>query len=491
MTTITTATTTTSATGTLSSAGLGSGLDVNSIVSQLVAIESQPITQLQTQAAGLQTQLSTWGQLSSSLSSLEDAASALTLPSTWAATSATSSNSSAVGVATGTGAQAGNYTVTVSSLASAQTIASNTFSSVSSTVGSGTLQIQLGTWNASQTSFTPSATSGTVNITVGSTDTLTDIASKINVAGAGVTASVVTDATGSRLLITGATGTNNGFRVSAVDGDGNNTDAAGLSALAFDPSSGVKSMTQTQAAADAQATVNCLSLTSHSNALTAINGLTLQLNQITSAPVSISVAQDNTAITNSINAFVTAYNSLASAIRTDTKYDPSTQTAAPLQGDSTAVMLQNQLSSLISSTSGASSVYSSLSSIGISVQKDGTLQVDSTKLSAALSSNPGEVKKLFASADPVNSANNGFAQKFFSFTNQALSYNGLLTSRTAGIQQEIANNSQQQSDMQAQVATYQARVQAQYSALDTAMAQLNALSSYMSQQITSMNKSTG
>jgi flagellar hook-associated protein 2 len=489
MTTI--STTTMSATGTLSSAGVGSGLDVNSIVSKLVAIESQPITQLQTEQASLQTQLSTWGQLSSAMSTLEDAASALNLPSTWSPTSASSSNASAVGVSASAGAAAGNYSVTVSALAASQTLASSYFSSATSTVGSGTLHIQLGSWNTGQTSFTPKSGSSTIDVAVASGDTLNDIAAHINQAGAGVTASVVTDSTGSRLLISGATGTANAFRMTATDGDGNNSDTSGLSALAFDPSAGINSMTQTQAAADATAKVNGLSLTSSSNTLTALNGLTLQLNQVTSTPVSIAVTQDNTSITNAINSFVTAYNGLASALRTDTKYDPSSQTAAPLQGDNTAVMLQNQLSKLVSSSSGASSVYSTLSSIGISVQKDGTLQVDTTKLGSALSTNPGEVKKLFANADPANSANNGFAQTFFALTSQALSFDGLLTSRTTGIQQEITNNTQRQSELQSQVDIYQARVQAQYSALDASMAQLNALSAYMTQQITSMNKSTG
>lgn len=490
MTTIS-STSSTSSTGTLSSAGLGSGLDVNSIVSQLVAIESQPITQLQTQAASMQTQLSTWGQISSGMSSLEDAASALIDPSTWASTTASSSNAAAVGVSSTTSATAGNYSVTVSALASSQTLSSAPLSSASSTLGSGTLHIQLGTWNTDQSVFTAQAGASAVDVKVAAGDTLSDIAAKISSANAGVSASVVTDANGSRLLISGATGAANGYRISVSDDDGSNTNASGLSALAFDPSSGVKSMTQTQAAANAQATVNGLSLSSASNSLTAINGLTLQLNQITTAPVSIAVTQDNDAITKSINAFVTAYNSMATALRTDTKYDAGTKTAAPLQGDSTAVRLQNQLSTLIGSSSGASSVYSTLSSIGISVQRDGTLKVDSTKLSTALSNQPAEVKKLFANADPSNQANNGFAQTFFSLTSQALGYQGMLTSRTAGIQQEIDNNSKRQSELQSQVDLYQTRIRAQYSALDAAMAQLNALSSYMSQQITQMNKTTG
>ena len=292
---------------TISSAGIGSGLDVNSIVTQLMAIERQPVTALQTKATKIQTQISEFGKQKSAMSTLRDAARKLTNTDTWGATVGSSSNTNAVDVTTTTGAAVGNYAVEVSSLAASQSLASAVFPASTATPGAGTLHIELGAWNTGQTAFTPKTGATAVDITIAATDTLAQVRDKINASGAGVTALVFTDASGSRLLMrSSTTGVDNAFRTTVVDGDGGNTDAAGLSRLAYDPSAGAAVMTRTQAAANAVATFNGLPVSSASNTLTNIvDGMTLKLKGLTAGAVEVGVVQDNESLTKAVQAFPT------------------------------------------------------------------------------------------------------------------------------------------------------------------------------------------
>ena len=194
-------------------------------------------------------------------------------------------------------------------------------------LGGGTLRIELGTWGAGPDQLhrrRPARRA--IDIAVAATDTLADIRDKINAAGAGVTALVMTDASGSRLLIrSNATGAANAFRTTVTDDDGGNADAAGLSALAFDPSAGAAAMTQSQTAADAAATVNGLPVTSTSNTLTNIvDGLTLTLNAETTltGPVTVNVVTDAEALKKTLTDFAAAYTAVVKLIAADTKYDP-------------------------------------------------------------------------------------------------------------------------------------------------------------------------
>ncbi|HEY9063727.1 MAG TPA: flagellar filament capping protein FliD [Burkholderiaceae bacterium] len=480
-----------SGTGSVSSAGIGSGLDVSSIISKLMEVEKAPLTALQTKETSIQSTISTYGTLKSDVSDLRDAARTLIKPSTWSATTGTSSDATSVSVATGTNAATGNYSVQVQSLAAAQSTVSGTFSSADALVGSGTLHIDLGTWATGNASFTAKSGSSGVDITVSATDTLTTLADKITASSAGVNASVVTDASGSRLVLTSkTTGVDNAFRITAVDSDGANTDASGLSALAYDPAGGTTATTSTQSAANAKATINGLSVTSATNTLTdVIKGLTLTLNKVTTGPVQIGIAQDTSSIKTAVQSFVTAYNALSSLLSTDLKYDSSTSTAGPLQGDASAQSLQRQLRNLISGSSGGSSTFATLSSMGLEIQTDGTLKVNDTKLTAALA-NPAEMKKAFANADLNNASNNGFAQQLNLFGNSVLGGEGLLTTRIAGLNASLTRNQADQDKLQARLDATQARLTKQYNALDTKMASLTTLSNYVTQQIANWNKSS-
>ncbi len=477
----------------ITSLGVGSGLDLNTIVTQLVALERQPLQQMQSDASALSAKVSLYGNVSSLFSGLQDAANALTNTTFWQKSAVSSSDTGTVAVSADTDAAVGNYAVTVQSLAGNQTLAAGTaLGSATDTVGAGTLKLQLGTWGANNTSFSAKSGSSELAITVTDTDTLSSLRDKINNAGAGVTASLVTDATGVRLAIRAKdSGAENGFRVSVEDDDGAVNDAAGLSRFAYDPPSGVTGLDLKQAAVNAKATINGIAVESANNQVSGVvDGLTLTLNQQNTTPVNISVTRDTTAIVAGIKSFADAYNALAKYLSDQTKYDASSKTGGPLQGDSTATALQSQLRSALNTASGASSMFSHLSDTGLQLQRDGTLTVDTTKLTAAATSNLSDLKAAFANSDSTVASNNGFARRYATLASQVLGTDGPVTTRTQSLQKLISKNADDQAKLNDRVDQFQARLVAQYTALDANVAKLNSLSSYVTQQIAQMNRST-
>jgi len=471
---------------TFTSLGVGSGLDLNTIVTKLVQLERQPLVQMQRQANTLQTQVSSFGQISSLMSSVQSAANSLTNPLLWTQSAVSSGDNSVVSVTGGANVAAGNYAVTVQALASSQTLASgSSFGSASAPVGSGTLTLQLGAWNADQSAFTDKAGSSAVSIDINSSDTLQNVVEKINGAGAGVTASLVTDASGVRLsLRSSETGAANGFKLTANDNDGNNTDGAGLSIVAFDPPNGATAMQLMQGSADARARVNGIEVTSASNTLTGVvEGMTLNLNKVSASAVNVSASADRTAVTNAIKTFASAYNAMAAYIGEQTKYDPTAKAGGVLQGDSAATNLQSKLRAMLGASSGASSTFARLSDVGLQVQRDGTLKIDEAKLTSA-TSNLVELKKAFSNNDSGNTGNDGFARRYSNLATQVLGTDGLVATRQAGLRKLISKNGEEQTKINDRADSFQARLVAQYTALDANVAKLNSLSSYVNQQVT-------
>jgi flagellar hook-associated protein 2 len=181
-------------------------------------------------------------------------------------------------------------------------------------------------------------------------------------------------------------------------------------------------------------------------------------------------------------------------LRTQTKYDEATKKAGSLQGDSTAVGLQRQLRNVLTSESPASSVYETINAIGITLQGDGTLKVDSTKLTAALTTNPAEVKKLFSAYTPQVNENdpdvNGIATRLRIFADKVLGLDGSLTSKTEGLNTSLKLNQKRQDELTDRLALTEARLRAQYTTLDTNMAKMSALNSYITNQVAAWNKSS-
>ncbi|MBN8493888.1 MAG: flagellar filament capping protein FliD [Burkholderiales bacterium] len=476
---------------TISSIGIGSGLDIESMITQLVAVERAPVTKLQTEASSLQTKLSTYGKLQSGMSALRDAAVALARGSTWGATTGSSSDASAVAVTTSSTTLPASYSIEVQRLASVQSNATGVYASADALVGEGTLRIELGAWNADQSSFTPKAGATAVDISVGPpAESLAQLRDKINASNSGVVASVLTDASGARLVLrSAATGEMNGFRIGVTDNDGNNFDGVGLSALAFDPSAGILTMAQALAAANAAATLNGLSISSESNTLSnVLDGMTLTLGKVTTAPVLVEAKPDTASMRKALDSFVTAYNDLNKLLLEQTKYDAASKSAGALQGDSAAVSIRTQMRSLVGASSGASAMFSRLAEVGFDVQTDGSIKLDETKLANGLA-NLGEMKKLFANSDLLDTANDGIAVRLRKMADQVLGIEGSISTRSEGLRKRLELNQDRQDMLEDRITMIEKRLRAQYTALDKQMASLSSLSNYVTQQLSALNNS--
>jgi flagellar hook-associated protein 2 len=478
----------------LSSPGVGSGLDINGIVAQLVAIEKQPLQMLQLKATTIQTKLSSVGQIQGQVSSLSDAVTKLANASAWTGLTVTSSNTSAVTASVSASAAATSFSVEVQTLATARSAVTQTAVSSAATFGTGgTLSIQIGSRaflplvSGARTAGPFAATAGTlpVNVTVDATDTVTTIAGKINAANAGVTATVVRDGSGDRLLLrSNTTGFDADFQV-ATTGD------PSLGGFAFDDAGGPTEMSSsvTQKPKDAQATINGVAVTSATNTLTdTVPGLTLQLTQVTTAPLTVKIANDVATIRANIQGFLNSYNALNKTLTDATKFDATSKAAGPLQGDSTIVGLQNALRALVGSSS-SGSTFQRLSEIGVQMQKDGSLTVNTTKFDSAIA-DVSNLQKLFA-ADNGDPQTNGFALKMKSFTVGLLAVNGQISAKTSALQTAGASNSKDQDRINQRAALAEVRLKKQYSTLDANLGSLQALNSYVSQQVTAWNKSSG
>ncbi|GAB3364375.1 MULTISPECIES: flagellar filament capping protein FliD [Giesbergeria] len=461
----------------ISSIGVGSGLDVKSIVSQLVELEKKPLQKLEIQAATVNAKISAFGEVKSLVSTLSDAASKLTSVTGWNGVTTSSSDSTYVSATAVGGTLPTAFNVDVIGLAKAQSTASNAISGI---VGTGTLKIELGKWDTVGTgTFTPKTPASSVDIAVSATDTVADIASKINGANAGVTATILTDASGQRLLLRGKnTGEEAGFNLttSAVSG------LERLATTAIDTTLGAS-----ETASNATAKVNGLTVTSSSNTFAnTVAGVTFKAEKVTDVgkPIQISVAKDNSAVQANITAFVEAYNAVNSYLSEATKYDAGTKQAGLFQGDSTAVGLQNSLRAAMQSVAKGSNVYKTLSDIGVGVIRGGNLEVNSTKLSKALE-NVDEVKKMFRGSDAVAS---GLAASVKSLATDMLSTDGFFKTKDASLKLSLKRNTADQTQVKEKASTLETRLNARYSALDSKMATLNALNSYVSQQVTTWNK---
>ena len=310
---------------TISSAGIGSGLDVNNIVTQLVALEKTPLKTLALKATNVKAQISAFGEIQSQFAALTEVATRISAASAWGARNASSSNTSAATITATVSANATSFRLDVDQLAQQQSVSSAAVSP-GTQPGAGKLTLQLGNWAASDGSFTPGAAVSVV-VDVLATDTLAAIASKINGTNAGVVATVFNDGTNERLLLSSkTTGKDAGFRVQASDSaDAPITSNTGLGQLAFDPKTGAFGMASAsipvQYGQDAKARINGLAVTSASNTLTDnIPGVTIKLLTTTTtsyglsaevkSPLTMAISEDVTPAVKNVNDFVTAYNTL-------------------------------------------------------------------------------------------------------------------------------------------------------------------------------------
>lgn len=357
--------------------------------------------------------------------------------------------------------------------------------------------------NSARPTFTPAASSSDLAITVTAADTVTTLAAKINAANAGVVATVFRDGTGERLLLRSkSTGADAGFRIQATDADSNNVDNTGLSRFAYDPQTAAFGMassgTPAQNGQDAKARINGLAVTSKTNTLTDnIPGVTITLTGTTTtgygtvgevkSPVTMAVREDVTPAVKNVQDFITAYNTLAASLSDMTKYDAATKTPSIFQGDSAVLGLQSILRNMLGSVS-TGSTYQRLSEVGIERQLDGSLTLNTAKLSTA-ANNGTELQKLFTTNNS-NTQTNGFALKFSALAKGVLGTGGSVVNKAAALQKDLDRNATEQTRVNDRADAVEARLRKQYTALDTKMSALSALNAYVAQQVTTWNKST-
>jgi flagellar hook-associated protein 2 len=379
----------------ITSTGLGSGLDINTIVTQLVAAEQGPQTkQMDKKEATLQAQISALGSIKSAMSSFKSSLAALRYSSQLNKFSATSSDTNTLTASAFTNADAANYKVEVNQLALSQGLTSQTYASASTVVGTGTLNIRFGTTTydvgGNPTAFSPNAQKSALAITIDANhQTLGGIRDAINAANGGVTASIINDGTGNRLVLNSTdSGAANSLEITA---------SAGLAPLSYTVAS--HTMTETQRAQDALLKINGLNITSASNTVsTAIKGVTLNLQQAQPGKlVNLTVGQSNADIVTAVQAFVDKYNEFATSVQSVSGYDQKTRTAGVLLGEATARGALSGVRSLLSSTvTGLTGSARSLPNIGIKTGADGTLSLDVNKLNSALSADHKGVVGVFA-----------------------------------------------------------------------------------------------
>jgi len=471
----------------LSSAGIGSGLNVNDIVKQMMSLEQRPLQLLKAKVGSTQTKLSAFGNIKSAMAALYDAASSLTNPGTWRGRQVTSSDTG-VAVASASGKNTtshAKFSLQVNALAQGQSLASSSFASGITMGVDGELTLQNGQWQGANFIPAEGEQGDALHIPIGKEDTLADVAAKITKEGAasGISAVVIKATDGDRLLVRGGqTGAEHGFALS-VQGQGN------LAKLAYDPQSvanNTAGMERTVQAADAQFSINGVNVSSSSNtAVDVVPGITLNLLKTSSSPVTVTDEADTQAIGDKIKAFQEAFNQLGKLLRDLSAYDQKSKTGQPLQGDSTVRHLQSALAGLIQRP-GAGGV--TLASLGLEMKLDSdhrnpSLSIDESKLKAALTDIP-RLEKLLTG----DGKQEGLLTRLRDFAFAANGVSGDISTRTKGLESIKKNTEDAMEAMQMRLERRQSNMLRQYQALDAKMAQMSSLSTFLTAQMGQWNK---
>jgi flagellar hook-associated protein 2 len=449
----------------IQASGVGSGLDISSLISQLVAAERAPLdARITRQQSSANTQISALGGLKSSMSYLRDAVAGLRTTTAFALRSATSSNKDVFTATATDEVPAGSYDVEVVSLATAQKLTSEPFvGGRTAVVGTGTLTVSFG-----DTSF---------DVAIDDQhDTLADIRDAINTAkgNTGVSASIINESGGSRLVLTARdTGVENAVKVAQAGGDG------GLSALVFDPANpGANTFTET-AATDSHVRVNGHDYIGPSNSVTgAVDGLTLNLLKAAAGTeYTVTIANDVSATAAKIKKFVTDFNSLGRVLGNLQSYDATTGKAGAMLGDAYVRGLHADMRRTISDpVTGGTGDFTTLAALGITTDATGQLVVNDTKLNAALAADFDGIASMFSATD-------GIATRIHAKLDAALKSDAQLATRTDSLNDQLKRLSKEQDAIDSRMEAVQARYLKQFTALDTLLTQMQSTSSFLAQQL--------
>ncbi|MDH5822755.1 flagellar filament capping protein FliD [Luteimonas sp. RD2P54] len=447
--------------------GIGSGIDISSMVSQLVAADRAPQdARLAKLESAAKFKLSGVGSVSSAFDALKTALDALKKSDAMGARTvgsvsadSTSGTDNVLSASVGKGTPAGQYQIEVLALASAHKL-------MGAAVPSGTL------FDAGQLSLSMGGESVTIDIATGSS--LADIRSAINdkAASLGVQASLLTSDDGQHLSVASTrTGAANAVSIQLVEGGGD------LSTL-------VGGLQQKTAAADARVSIDGLITTSEGNAIAdAVPGMTLALKATGTSTVT--VATDAAASRKPVEDVVKAYNAAIKAIATATSYNKETDTPSSLTGDAQMRGAAGQLRAIMGDLLGELAVQGlDARTLGLQTRaypsSDGTLVLDSAKFDAAMAANPGKITAAFSGSE-------GFAARLSGVVEGYVGTDGSFTLRTKGINDQLKDVARQRESVDLRMEATAKRYQAQFVALDSLMAQMSTTSNYLSQQLAALS----
>ena len=463
----------------ISSTGIGSGLNVTELVSQLMAVERLPVAALDKKEASYQARLSSLGTVKNAMAALQTASRAIATSDKLTPVKSSIGDATLFAAAPGSGAAAGSYNVEVKSLAQSQKIMTSVgFTNATDVVGTGTVTFDFGSYDsADPPAFTANAARPAKSVTLtSSNNTLSGLRDAINASDMGVTASIINDGSKNILTFTSTdTGTKSALKVSVND--------PSLNAFAYDPTGvGASSMDQIVAAQNAVIVVDTVEITQQSNKITdAIQGVTLNLTKADPGkPTKVTLARDNSGTQAALEGFIKAYNDANKAINEATAYNISTGVGAALNGDSTMRSVQNQMRSLFSAAvAGAPSGTRVLSDVGISFQRDGTLAMDTAKFAAASADPTKDVSKLFATSAGAR----GYGYQMDVLLGRMLSPVGVLNGKATSINEQIKGLTEQRATINSRLDVTEKRYRAQFSALDKAVSSMSSTSSFLTQQL--------
>ena len=405
----------------ISSAGVGSNLDVNNIVTQLMAVEKQPITMLDTKTASYQAKLTGFGTLKGALSQFQAGLLGLSDINKFQSIKTSIVDAAIAGVSATSAAAPGSYALEVSQLAQSQKLNAAGQASITAPIGGKsptTLSFDFGTLTAPQGAFDPvtgkytgasfaSNGNGTKTVTIDpSNNSLAGIRDAINNAGVGVTATIVNDGSSApyRLsLSVTATGKTNTLSLSVTG------DSALKALLNHDPAAtgANQALFETAAAQNAEFTIDGIAVSKPSNSINdAIPGVTLSLlKKNVGTPTSINVARDTGTVVASVNAFVKSFNDINQTLKDASSYNAATGTASILNGEASVRAVSNQIRSVLSAPlAGGASTFTLLSQVGVTVQKDGSFAVNSAKLQSAIDNNFSQIAAVFSAVGKSSDA---------------------------------------------------------------------------------------
>lgn len=452
----------------ITATGLGSGLDVKSLVEQLVSAERAPVaTRLATQEARANAQLTGIGRLKSALAGFQTAVGNLADIDKFQQRTASVSDDKRIAATATAAATPGSYQIEVLSLASAQRLMSGPYASKDSVVGEGQLLVTVG------------AASMQIEIT-SANSTLAGIRDAINASGnnPGVRASIVTGADGARLILTAAnTGAANAIAIDAV------APGSPLEVLEFGAGT-TNALTQVAAAADASAEIDGLAVTSAGNSIDdAIEGVSIDLLKAEPGTIlTLDIDYDTGAAKESVAKFVTAYNAVIGTINELTAYNRDTGSAGVLLGDAATRAIKGALREALGRAVGdPSDPFRTLAELGITTGTDGKLSLNATRLGTAIDTDFDAVGRVFADEDQ------GIAVRLKSIVEDVLASDGRIGARESTLKARLEDISDRRGDLDLRMEQVRKRYEKQFMALDSLLNQLNQTSSYLTRQLESLS----